>query len=206
MFNNVWSINDLLLLFYVALVLNALPSTLSSANHNHQIQMSDDCRADDSDAAFFVCQLRTVDSTSSNGGGSGGGGLDSGSSFQDGNFNFTRLPAGTRHLRLECADDNFVENTLLNAGGFRQWTMLSTLEILYCKIGNLTHSAFTNMHRLRNLTMRTYNTDWSSMGLELAVNVFDSNAALVDLQRIDLSENNMWLLPAGVFCALHNLQ
>lgn len=218
MFNNILSTIDPLLLFYAALVLNGLPSiatamatangiigatTVSSSssakeiNHNHhQTHMSDDCRANDGDATFLVCQLRTLD---------GHGGGDTTDSFHPTNYNLSRLSAGTRHLRLECIDDNFVETTLLNAGGFRQWTMLSTLEILYCNIGNLTHNAFTSMQRLRNLTIRTYNTDWSSMGLELAVNVFETNA-LADLQRLDLSENNMWLLPAGVFCSLHNLQ
>lgn len=183
MFNNIFSTINLPLLFYVALVLLPMMSTSST----------DDCRVDDNDATFLVCQLRMLDSSSSGG--------DNSESI----FNFTRLPVHARHLRLECIDDNFVESELLYAGGFRQWTMLSTLEILYCKIGNLTHTAFTGMHRLRKLTIRTYNTDWSSMGLELAVNVFDTNA-LADLQRLDLSENNMWLLPAGVFCALHNLQ
>lgn len=215
MFNNIFASINLLLLFSAALILNALPTiatmsttntaaTLSSArearhNHLHQNHLSDDCRADDNDATFLVCQLRTMDV---GGGGSSG---DSGGSISDGMFNFTRLPSNTRHLRLECIDDGFVESTLLNAAGFREWTMLNTLEILYCKIGNLTHTTFTSMRRLRNLTIRTYNTDWSSMGLELAVNVFDANA-LADLQRLDLSENNMWLLPAGVFCVLHNLQ
>lgn len=196
MFNNIFST------IYVALVLNALlaMATLSSTSstketHNsHENHVSDDCRADDSDATFLVCQLRTLDGSSSSNG-------DSRVCI----FNFTRLSAHARRLRLECIDDNFVESTFLNESGFRQWTMLSTLEIIYCKIGNLTHTAFTGMHRLRNLTIRTYNTDWSSMGLELAVNVFDTNA-LADLQQLDLSENNMWLLPAGVFCALHKLQ
>lgn len=180
MFNNIFSTINLPLLFYVALVLLPIMSTSST----------DECHADDSDATFQVCQLRMLDSSGDN---------------SESLFNFTRLPVDARHLRLECIDDNFVESDLLYAGGFRQWTMLSTLEILYCKIGNLTHTAFTGMHRLRKLTIRTYNTDWSSMGLELAVNVFDTTA-LADLQRLDLSENNMWLLPAGVFCALHNLQ
>lgn len=211
MFNNILFSINLLLLFYAALIQNALPSIMTMATaitvtpslpsstketyHYHQNQMSDDCRADDGDATFLVCQLRTLDSSSG----------DTGASYIENNFNFTRLPTSMRHLRLECIDDNFVEMTLLNAGGFRQWTMLNTLEILYCKIGNLTHNAFTSMQRLRNLTIRTYNTDWSSMGLELGINVFDTNA-LADLQQLDLSENNMWLLPAGVFCALHNLQ
>lgn len=208
MFNNIFPSINLLLLFHVALAsmatmatANNVPATtpLSPAkdfhhNHHHQHQMSIDCRADDADATFLVCQLRSPDGSGSS------AGIE-----HESNFNFSRLPATVRHLRIECIDDNVVEGTWLSAAEFRQWTMLSALEIVYCKIGNLTHNAFTGMHRLRNLTIRTYNTDWSSMGLEVGVNVFDT-AALAELQRLDLSENNMWLLPAGIFCALHNLQ
>lgn len=212
MFNNIFPSINLLLLFHVALGLNGLASiaTMATSNnvpattplspskeahHNHhQNQMSIDCRADDADATFLVCQMRTLDGSGS-----------SAAIDHENNFNISRLPATTRHLRIECIDDNVAEGMWLSAAEFRQWTMLSALEIVFCKIGNLTHNAFTGMHRLRNLTIRTYNTDWSSMGLEVGVNVFDT-IALADLQRLDLSENNMWLLPAGVFCALHNLQ
>lgn len=190
MFNNIFFFDSLL--FYTVLcawILTDQPSISTNIAANAYQQMTNDCHWSQqlNDDTILVCQLKTF-----------------GSEDESNNFNFIDLPNNTKRLRLECIDDFYFQSTL-NAGGFRHWNNLEMLEIVFCKIGNLSNNAFNGMSRLRNLTIQTYNTDWSTMGLEIASNVFNINV-LNELKRLDLSENNMWLLPAGIFCSLHHLQ
>lgn len=118
--------------------------------------------------------------------------------------NFSIMPPkSTARLRLECIDELFFQSSL-NPSSFRQLKDLQSLQIVHCKIGRLNNDSFSGLKSLRNLTIQTFNTDWSSMGLEIANDVFNTDD-LAALERLDLSENNMWSVPVGVFCSLRNL-
>ncbi|XP_013192163.1 toll-like receptor Tollo [Amyelois transitella] len=174
-------------LVVLSAALSALSASLS-ATTGARYQAPDECRwtTDDSDAGVALqCRLRTINSELEN-------------------TNFSAIqPHLTVRLRLECSDALFFQSSLA-PGSFRQLIELRELTIEYCKIGNLSDGAFTGLRELRNLTIRTHNTDWSSMSLEITSTAFSRDVQ--NLERLDLSENNMFLFPEGALCSLRNLE
>lgn len=133
----------------------------------------------------LICRLRTINSE-----------------LENTNFSVIQ-PQNTIRLKLECNDGLFFQSNL-SAGSFRPLIELKSLWIEYCKIGNLTEGSFKGLKELKNLTLRTHNTDWSSMNLDIAQNVFTDEMS--QLERLDLSQNNMWSVPDGIVCPLNNLK
>ncbi|XP_058799427.1 toll-like receptor Tollo [Phymastichus coffea] len=140
---------------------------------------------DDDDKVALVCKLRTINSE-----------------LENTNFSLIQ-PQHTVRLRLECSDALFYQSSL-SAGSFRPLVELRELVIEYCKIGNLSDDAFRGLKQLRNLTVRTYNSEWSSMALEVSPRAFTEE--LSQLEKLDLGNNNMWSLPEGSLCPLFNLE
>uniref|UniRef100_A0A1S4KCF5 Uncharacterized protein n=1 Tax=Culex quinquefasciatus TaxID=7176 RepID=A0A1S4KCF5_CULQU len=150
-------------------------------------QAPDECRWSgySEDDLTLVCRLRTINSELEN-------------------TNFSVLhPENTVRLRLQCNDGLFFQSSI-SPGSFRQLSELRSLSIEFCKIANLSDGSFRGLGKLTNLTLRTHNTDWSSVSLEVAPHVF--NAELSKLERLDLSQNNMWSLPDGMICPLTKLE
>ncbi|XP_055597693.1 toll-like receptor Tollo [Uranotaenia lowii] len=150
-------------------------------------QAPDECRWSgySEDDLTLVCRLRTINSELEN-------------------TNFSVLhPENTVRLRLQCNDGLFFQSSI-SPGSFRQLSELRSLSVEYCKIANLSEGAFRGLKELTNLTLRTHNTDWSSVSLEIAPHVI--NSELSKLERLDLSHNNMWSLPDGMICPLTKLE
>lgn len=146
--------------FTVAIVaLITLSASSASLSNSLLYQAPDECRwssssgqSDDADITL-VCRLRTINSE-----------------LENTNFSVIQ-PQNTIRLRLECNDALFFQSSI-SPGSFRPLVELRSLSIHYCKIGNLTTGSFNGLKELRNLTIQTHNTDWSSMSLEIASNVF----------------------------------
>lgn len=165
-------------------IFNVLGASLSKSL---LYQAPDECRwtgYTDEDITL-VCKLRTINSE-----------------LENTNFSVIQ-PQNTVRLKLECNDGLFFQSSL-SPGSFRMLIELRSLEIEFCKIGNLTDGSFKGLKELRNLTIRTHNTDWSSMSLEIGQNVFNHDVSL--LERLDLSQNNMWSIPEGMICPLNSLE
>ncbi|KOX77951.1 Protein toll [Melipona quadrifasciata] len=149
----------------------------------------DECKwvatGDTEDDVSLVCRLRTINSE-----------------LENTNFSVIQ-PQHTVRLRLECSDALFYQSSL-SAGSFRPLVELRELVIEYCKIGNLSDDAFKGLKELRNLTVRTHNTDWSAMALDVSAGAFTDE--LRQLEKLDLGENNMWSIPEGALCPLVNLE
>ncbi|RZF33526.1 hypothetical protein LSTR_LSTR008172 [Laodelphax striatellus] len=133
----------------------------------------------------LVCRLRTINSE-----------------IENTNFSVIQSQYTVR-LRIECADMFYFQSSLA-PGSFHTLTDLRDLSIEFCKVANLTAGAFRGLRQLRNLTLRTHNTDWSAMTLEIDADAFDEELNL--LERLDLGLNNIWSLPEGIFCPLHNVE
>ncbi|XP_054270825.1 toll-like receptor Tollo [Macrosteles quadrilineatus] len=133
----------------------------------------------------LVCHLRTINSE-----------------LENTNFSVIQ-PQYTVRLRIECADMFYFQSSL-TPGSFQTLTDLRDLSIEYCKVANLTAGAFRGLRQLKNLTLRTHNTDWSAMTLEVEKDAFTEELTL--LERLDLSVNNIWSLPEAAFCPLHSLE
>ncbi|XP_013173415.1 PREDICTED: slit homolog 2 protein [Papilio xuthus] len=159
-----------------------------SATTGARYQAPDECRwttDNDESGVTLQCRLRTINSELEN-------------------TNFSAIqPHLTVRLRLECSDALFFQSSLA-PGSFRQLIELRELTIEYCKIGNLSDGAFTGLRELKNLTIRTHNTEWATMSLEITPTAFSRD--IQNLERLDLSENNMLTFPEGALCTLRNLE
>lgn len=179
-----WFANTLLVLNFAS----SARSASLSATTGTRYQAPDECvwtNDYDGSGVALQCRLRTINSE-----------LD--------NTNFSTIqPHPTVRLRLECSDAMFYQSSLA-PGSFRQLVELRELTIEYCKIGNLSDSAFTGLRELRNLTIRTHNADWSAISLEITPSAFSRDVQ--NLERLDLSENNMLVFPEGALCSLRNLE
>lgn len=178
--------NPAVLAVFFGTILCVIGASLSKAL---RYKAPDECQwlvdPDDQDKVALVCRLRTINSELEN-------------------TNFSVIQAQhTVRLRLECSDALFYQSSL-SAGSFRPLVELRELVIEYCKIGNLSDDAFRGLKQLRNLTVRTHNTEWSSMALEVSPRAFTEE--LSQLERLDLGNNNMWSLPEGSLCPLFNLE
>lgn len=167
----------------LAALLWVVAASVGPDYHSHH----DDCQATSlpgTDLAALLCRLRTINSE-----------LD--------DTNFTVIPRrNTAKLRIECSDVLFFQSSLQNKS-FIRLRELQELDIEYCKIGEVPREAFLGLTNLRNLTLRTYNTDWSAMSLKIASDAFREQR---NLERLDLGDNNIWTLPPRLLCHLGNLK
>lgn len=158
-----------------------------TGNVGLQYHSPDDCQVTSlpgTDLVALLCRLRTINSE-----------LDP--------TNFSVIPTrNTVRLRIECSDVLFFQSALQNKS-FVRMRELQDLDIEYCKIGEVPREAFLGLTNLRNLTLRTYNTDWSAMSLKIASDAFRDQR---NLERLDLGDNNIWTLPPALLCHLENLK
>lgn len=188
--NRTWTSNSMATFWFLLLgvTFGVLSASLSKTL---RYQAPDECKwvmvdsSSDEDDVALVCRLRTINSE-----------------LENTNFSVIQ-PQHTVRLRLECSDGLFFQSSL-SAGSFKPLVELKELSIEYCKIGNLSDGAFKGLKDLRNLTLKTHNTDWSAMTLDISPNAFSEE--LRQLERLDLGENNMWSIPEGVLCPLYALE
>ncbi|KDR21043.1 toll-like receptor 6 [Zootermopsis nevadensis] len=135
------------------------------------------------DEVALTCKLRTVNSE-----------FDT--------TNFSVIPSEhTTSLRIEC-NNILMSRSSLDDRSFVHLTRLRELILDHCKLGRWPAGTLTGLRDLRNLTVRTWNTDWPAMSLELSPESF---SPVRQLERLDLSYNNMWSFPESLFCKLTNL-
>jgi len=105
-------------------------------------------------------------------------------------------------MRIQCSDVFFFESQLRSdhLGSLNQ---LRQLEISYCKIRQLPPRSFVGLTRLRKLSIHTHNSDWTSLSLQPD---YEALVGLDLLETLDLSDNNMQLMPAGLLCPLVNIK
>ncbi|XP_045468541.1 toll-like receptor 6 [Harmonia axyridis] len=108
-------------------------------------------------------------------------------------------------LKLECSDVLFFESSLEPSkyGNFlSNFRKLKDLKFEYCKIRNIPANALSTMRHLIRLSVRSHNSDWSAMSLDLHRESF---RGMKELRSLDLSDNNIWNTPDEVFCPLFSL-
>ncbi|CAD7081483.1 unnamed protein product [Hermetia illucens] len=146
----------------------------------------DDCHyrplGDGSDVAL-TCTLRTVNSE-----------FDT--------TNFSVIPAEhTASLTVICNDEIMAKSSL-EARSFVHLMKLKELSLEYCKIAKFSQDVLFGLNDLRNFTLRTHNINWPALNLDIEANAF---AATKNLEKLDLSQNNIWSLPENLFCGLGGL-
>lgn len=118
------------------------------------------------------------------------------------NTNFSVIPSEhTTSLRIVC-NPKIMSKSSLEDGSFSHLIKLRELELENCKLGKWSEEILGGLRDLRNLSVRTYNTEWPAMNLEFSKNSFSH---VRQLEKLDLSCNNIWSFPEHLFCPLINL-
>lgn len=116
--------------------------------------------------------------------------------------NFSVIPSEhTTSLRIQCNPESKIKSSL-DDRSFAHLTRLRELVLDHCKLAKWPSGTLFGLDDLRNLTVRTRNTDWSAMSLEISPESF---LTVRQLERLDLSYNNIWSFPESIFCPLTNL-
>lgn len=135
------------------------------------------------DEVALTCNLRTINSE-----------LDT--------TNFSMIPSEhTTSLRIQC-NEELKSRSSLDDKSFMHLSKLRELELEFCKLGRWPAGTLMGLRNLKNLTVRTHNTEWPAMSLDFAT---DSFLPVGQLERLDLSCNNIWSFPENIFCPLINL-
>lgn len=136
-----------------------------------------------SDNVALTCKLRTVNGA-----------------FDNTNFSLIQ-PHHTASLTVLC-DDVLFQSSLSNRS-FEHLIELLELSVEKCKLSELPVLAFSGLSQLKNLTLRTHNSDWGDISLKIPAATFSH---LQQIERIDLSGNSISSLPESLFCNLAKLQ
>ncbi|XP_030751575.1 toll-like receptor 6 [Sitophilus oryzae] len=183
--------------FSLCLILTALKTgsftemTPTDASGGLKYEAPDDCQwwvrdpsvSGGQDEVALTCNLRTINSE-----------FDT--------TNFSVIPSEhTTSLRVECNSD-IMSRSSLDDKSFVHLTKLRALELEHCKLARWPAGTLLGLRDLRNLTVRTHNTDWPAMNLDFARDSFNP---VRQLERLDLSCNNIWSFPENIFCPLINM-
>ncbi|XP_060524407.1 toll-like receptor 6 [Cylas formicarius] len=116
--------------------------------------------------------------------------------------NFSVIPSEhTTSLRIEC-NPELMSRSSLDEKSFVHLTKLRALELVHCKLARWPAGTLLGLRDLRNLTVKTHNTNWPAMNLDFSRESFTQ---VRQLERLDLSCNNIWSFPENIFCPLINL-
>ncbi|KAL7648279.1 UNVERIFIED_CONTAM: hypothetical protein RMT77_000185 [Armadillidium vulgare] len=108
----------------------------------------------------------------------------------------------TVELKVFCSAVLFFQSSL-QPRTFQRLYNLDSLTIEYCKLTSLPPGTFLELDELKYLAVRSHNSDWSAMSLELSQ---ESLIGMPKLEHLDLGQNNIWNLPDRLFCPLPSLR
>uniref|UniRef100_A0A0P5S831 Toll receptor 13 n=1 Tax=Daphnia magna TaxID=35525 RepID=A0A0P5S831_9CRUS len=118
--------------------------------------------------------------------------------------NFSVVPREhTASLTIECSD-SLLYQSFLHPHSFSHLHHLRQLAIDYCKLGQLARGVFHGLRDLRSLAIRSHNDVWPAMNLDLSRDSLAHDIG--QLERLDLSRNNILTFRNQLFCDLTNLQ
>ncbi|XP_066599211.1 toll-like receptor 6 [Prorops nasuta] len=105
-------------------------------------------------------------------------------------------------LNVVCEVSESLENASLDVETLLHFWRLRSLRIEGCKLTHWPAKVLGALRDLRNLTIRSFNGRRTKYSLELEAGSFESSS---QIEKIDLSWNNIWQLPEHLFCPLSNL-
>ena len=107
-----------------------------------------------------------------------------------------------RKLNVVCSDVFFFESQL-KSEHFGSLPSLEELSIDFCKIRHLPARSFTGLDNLKQLSVQSHNSEWTSILMDVDVQTFQN---LNHLQDLNLAHNNLWSVPINTLCALPSLK
>ncbi|XP_070157420.1 toll-like receptor 6 [Polyergus mexicanus] len=106
-------------------------------------------------------------------------------------------------MNVICAGEDLEEgNGVFSVDSFLHLWRLRSLKLTGCKLVHWPAKLLSGLRDLRNLTVRTLNERKTKYSLELESGAFDNTP---QIEKLDLSWNNIWQIPDRLFCPLSNL-
>ncbi|KAG5336508.1 TOLL protein, partial [Acromyrmex charruanus] len=106
-------------------------------------------------------------------------------------------------MNIVCEEsDEEDDNGVLSVDSFLHLWRLRSLKLTGCKLMHWPAKLLSGLRDLRNLTVRTLNGHKTKYSLELESGAFDNTP---QIEKLDLSWNNIWQIPDRLFCPLSNL-
>ncbi|XP_043235392.1 toll-like receptor 7 [Amphibalanus amphitrite] len=112
-----------------------------------------------------------------------------------------RLAGQVSSVTVSCSRRHFFHSQL-GAGAFAGLEGVRHLKVLHCKLDELAREPLAPLSDLRELTVRTGNSDWGSRQLRVPPRAL---AGLRQLRKLDLSFNGMQKLEVDSLCGAPNL-
>ena len=103
-------------------------------------------------------------------------------------------PAAVRHVEIQCSDRTHVHDET-ELALLRQFAALESLALRDCQFSELRRAALRHVAGLRELSVRTFQSEWLSDEVRLAPDCFEE---MEQLETLDISGNNMWSLQPGL--------
>ncbi|KAF0286989.1 Toll-like receptor 6 [Amphibalanus amphitrite] len=111
-------------------------------------------------------------------------------------------PSDVKHLEITCTERSYFHE-FFDLSFLQRFVSLQSLSITHCKFSTVRPGAFLGFPQLQSLSVRTYNTEWSSEQLLLERGCFEG---LRSLETLDLGGNNLWSLEEDVLGGLPALK
>ncbi|XP_011871145.1 PREDICTED: protein toll [Vollenhovia emeryi] len=106
-------------------------------------------------------------------------------------------------MNIICEDSDLDDdNGVLSVDSFLHLWRLRSLKLTGCKLVHWPAKLLSSLRDLRNLTVRTLNGRKTNYNLELEKGAFDN---MPQIEKLDLSWNNIWQMQHPLFCSLSNL-
>ncbi|XP_071565560.1 toll-like receptor 6 [Temnothorax nylanderi] len=106
-------------------------------------------------------------------------------------------------MNIVCEDSDLEDDSgVLSVDSFLHLWRLRSLKLTGCKLVHWPAKLLSSLRDLRNLTVRTLNGHKTNYNLELEKGAFDN---MPQIEKLDLSWNNIWQIPHPLFCSLSNL-
>ncbi|XP_077279721.1 toll-like receptor 6 [Temnothorax americanus] len=106
-------------------------------------------------------------------------------------------------MNIVCEDSDLEDDSgVLSVDSFLHLWRLRSLKLTGCKLVHWPAKLLSSLRDLRNLTVRTLNKHKTNYNLELEKGAFDN---MPQIEKLDLSWNNIWQIPHPLFCSLSNL-
>ncbi|TRY62943.1 hypothetical protein TCAL_07279 [Tigriopus californicus] len=106
-----------------------------------------------------------------------------------------------KKIHVKCTDTFFTESQL-KSEQFGNLPFLESLDIQFCKLRQVPSRTFSGLTNLRQLTIQSHNSEWSSVLMEVDAHSFQN---LEHVQSLDLAHNNIWSMPSEVLCSMSKL-
>lgn len=157
----------------------------SSSDISLKYEAPDDCRfaTNGMEEVSLACNLRTINSE-----------FDT--------TNFSVIPSEHTIALTVLCNDTIMAKSALEPKSFVHLSRLRELALDHCKIARFGQDVLYGLNDLRNLSIRTHNINWPALSLDIEI---DSFVHTKNLERLDLSLNNIWSLPENLFCSLGDL-